>query len=254
MHFAEQAYDHGRLFCSFNSTIFYENFPSIPIIMKWANQHLDKVHSVIFITYRGVPISEDLEYLSGDKKVDVLDELSYTEDALDKIDITSVNVYNIIKETQPLYEASGYLGGTATHEAYKWFIGVLLGVKDRPLGSFGKKGMELVQSGHHLFHGTYPAYPLTNKTGRKTFLLSLFDKQVRKTAVNYFKNPLNLFHSVYVQSVGIIQAPDLTGSHNEDMCDSCPDMTWYDGQLINSCRMDEYRKFGGFIHMKKKES
>jgi hypothetical protein len=24
-------------------------------------------------------------------------------------------------------------------------------------------------------------------------------------------------------------------------------MTYYDGQLINSCRMDEYRLFGGFL-------
>ncbi len=254
LHFAELAYDNGRIFCSFNSTIYHENFKSIPIIMKWANQHLDKVHSIIFITYRGVPISEDLEYRSGDKKVDVLEELSYTEDALDKIDITSVNVYNIIKEIQPLYDASGYLGGTATHEAYKWLTGVLLGVKDKPLGSFGKKGMELVQAGHHFFKGTYPAYLLSNKTGRKTFLLSLFDKNIRKAAGKYFKNPLNLVRPVYAQSVGIIQAPDLTGSQNEDMCDSCPDMTWYNGQLINSCRMDEYRKFGGFIKMTKKDS
>jgi hypothetical protein len=24
-------------------------------------------------------------------------------------------------------------------------------------------------------------------------------------------------------------------------------MTYYDGKLINSCRMDEYRLFGGFL-------
>jgi hypothetical protein len=32
-----------------------------------------------------------------------------------------------------------------------------------------------------------------------------------------------------------------------DMCDSCPDMTYWNGELINSCRMDEYRLFGGFV-------
>jgi len=35
------------------------------------------------------------------------------------------------------------------------------------------------------------------------------------------------------------------------MCDSCPDMTVYDGKLINSCRMDEYRLFGGFLSVVK---
>jgi hypothetical protein len=37
-----------------------------------------------------------------------------------------------------------------------------------------------------------------------------------------------------------------------DMCDSCPDVTIYDGQLVNSCRMDEFRLFGGFMTLKGK--
>ena len=32
-----------------------------------------------------------------------------------------------------------------------------------------------------------------------------------------------------------------------DVCDSCPDMTVWQGNLINSCRMDEYRLFGGLL-------
>jgi hypothetical protein len=32
-----------------------------------------------------------------------------------------------------------------------------------------------------------------------------------------------------------------------DMCDSCPDMTYWNGELVNSCRLDEYRVFGGFV-------
>ena len=253
MHYAELAHEVGPFFCSFNSTVYHETVDSIPVIMKWANQHLDKVHSIIFITYRGVPIRDDLEYLSGDKSVEVEDTLSYTESDMDTIDITSVNVYNILKEHVPYYDASGYLGGTATHEAYKWFIGVLVGTKDRPLGSFGRKGMEVVQAGHHLFQGTYPAYPLTNKAGRKIFLLSLFDKKIRETFGRYLKNPANLVNNVYLQYIGIIQAPDLTSVHGQDMCDSCPDITWYDGQMVNSCRMDEYRKFGGFIQFADKD-
>jgi hypothetical protein len=38
-----------------------------------------------------------------------------------------------------------------------------------------------------------------------------------------------------------------------DMCDSCPDMTYFDGKLINSCRMDEYRLFGGFLTVMDKD-
>jgi hypothetical protein len=61
------------------------------------------------------------------------------------------------------------------------------------------------------------------------------------------RHPGRLFDGIYIQSIGIIQAPDLQGDGRADMCDSCPDMTYYDGKLINSCRMDEYRLFGGFL-------
>jgi hypothetical protein len=38
-----------------------------------------------------------------------------------------------------------------------------------------------------------------------------------------------------------------------DMCDSCPDMTVWDGKLVNSCRMDEYRLFGGLVTVVEKK-
>jgi hypothetical protein len=61
------------------------------------------------------------------------------------------------------------------------------------------------------------------------------------------RQPSLLARGVYMQSVGIIQAPDVQTDGRADMCDSCPDMTVWDGQLINSCRMDEYRLFGGLL-------
>ena len=62
-----------------------------------------------------------------------------------------------------------------------------------------------------------------------------------------FRHPGRLFSGLYLQSIGIIQAPDILPDGRADMCDSCPDMTVYEGKLINSCRMDEYRLFGGFL-------
>ena len=50
-----------------------------------------------------------------------------------------------------------------------------------------------------------------------------------------------------MQTIGIIQAPDIQASGRADMCDSCPDMTIWEGRLINSCRMDEYRMFGDLL-------
>jgi hypothetical protein len=56
-----------------------------------------------------------------------------------------------------------------------------------------------------------------------------------------------LFDSLRVQTIGIIQAPDVQPGGRADMCDSCPDMTVWDGKLIKSCRMDEYRMFGDLL-------
>jgi len=52
---------------------------------------------------------------------------------------------------------------------------------------------------------------------------------------------------VYIQSIGIVNAPDLLPDGRQDMCDSCPDMTVWDGKLIHSCRMDEWRLYGTYV-------
>ena len=67
------------------------------------------------------------------------------------------------------------------------------------------------------------------------------------------RHPLRLLQPMYMQSIGIIQAPDIMDDGRTDMCDSCPDMTVYDGKLINSCRMDEYRLFGGMVTVVEKD-
>jgi len=75
-----------------------------------------------------------------------------------------------------------------------------------------------------------------------------------KRRQDIIRHPTHLFDPIYVQSIGIIQAPDVLGDGRTDMCDSCPDITYYQGQFVNSCRMDEYRLFGGFISLKEKEN
>ena len=65
--------------------------------------------------------------------------------------------------------------------------------------------------------------------------------------------PCVCFDKVYLQSIGQIQAPDLLMDGRAEMCDSCPDMTYFDGKLVNSCRLDEYRLFGGMVSVTEKE-
>lgn len=186
-----------------------------------------------------------------------MSQLSYTTEHFEEEFVTSPEVYQIIKDNCPEYEASGYLGGTIQHDSIKWLAGAVVGSKNRMYGSIGKRTMELAQTGHHLITGTYLAYLSCNKVGPKAFLLSPWDKTIRQAGRNWLsdvvRHPGRLFDGLYVQSIGIIQAPDVLPDGRADMCDSCPDMTYYDGKLINSCRMDEYRLFGGFVSVTERQ-
>ena len=49
---------------------------------------------------------------------------------------------------------------------------------------------------------------------------------------------------LYYQSIMIIQPVDLLDDGKQNMCDSCPDVTVWNGQLVWSCRMDEQVNYG----------
>jgi hypothetical protein len=240
----------GGVYVVFNSTVYPSTFHEIPDVVHWGQANIERVHGLVFITYRTGITETSVAHDQAGREVD-LGRLSYTRDRFDEHFVTSPEVYQIIKEHCPEYEASGYLGGTIRHDSYKWLAGALVGSKKRMYGSIGKRTMEVAQAGHHVFTGTYLAYLSCARVGLKVFLLAPFDTTLRRAARSWLgdvvRHPGHLFEQLYVQSIGIIQAPDLLPDGRADMCDSCPDMTVYDGKLINSCRMDEYRLFGGFL-------
>ena len=165
--------------------------------------------------------------------------------------LTSTDIYNKIKEDFPHYETSAYMGGSQTDDKITWLVSAQLGTKHKMYGSSGTKVMELFQLIHHLQHGTYVIYSPSNTIPKIAFLLGLIDKGVRKTWKNFWheaiRHPSEFFQPVYVQSIGIIQGPDLLEDGRIDMCESCPDMTVWNGRLVHSCRMDEWRLYGNYI-------
>ncbi len=251
-HYAEMVAAERAGYIIFNSTVYPSTYHEIPDVVKWAQANIDRVHGLVFITYRTATTSTHMARDSADRGVD-LGQLSYAREQFDEKFITSPEVYQIIKETCPEYEPSGYLGGTILHSSYKWLAAAVIGSRKRMYGSVGKRTMEITQAGHHALKGTYVAYLSSARVGAKVFLLSPLDRGVRQAARRWLKDvlrhPGRLFGGLYLQSIGIIQAPDVLPDGRADMCDSCPDMTIYEGKLINSCRMDEYRLFGGFLSM-----
>ena len=248
--YADMVAAEGGLYVIFNSTVYPSTFHEIPDVVRWGQANIDRVHGLVFITYRTATTSTHVARDSADREVD-FGQLSYIRDQFDEKFVTGPEVCQIIQANCPEFEPSGYLGGSILHTSYKWMAGAVIGSKNRVYGSTGKKTMELAQAGHHAWKGTYLAYLSTAQVGTKVFLLSPWDPTVRQAARNWLndvaRHPGRLFERLYIQSIGIIQAPDLLPDGRADMCDSCPDMTVYDGKLINSCRMDEYRLFGGFL-------
>jgi hypothetical protein len=247
-YYAEMLWEVGDVPCGFSITVFRQNFNAIPDLIGWALSNKGKVQSFTFITYRGALI-EGMEYSVHDQKVSLnFDSLGYvTDDAPEDINIKSPDVYRIIKTHFPEYEASAYLGGTQTHTSFKWLANLTMCCEDQMLGSISPTTMELGQTFHHLLYGTYVVKLRGVRMGKKIFLLAPLDRNIRGALGRLLRKPWRLFKPVYGLGLGIVQAPDVLPDGRVDMCDSCPDMTYFEGRLVNSCRLDEYRKYGELI-------
>lgn len=248
--YADMIHKVGGLYTIFNATVYPSTFEAIPDMVQWGHQNFNKVQGLVFITYRTAATDTYDAIDVSSQRVD-MSQLSYISESFNEEFVTGPEVYDKIKSICSEYEAAGYLGGTQRHDSYKWLISAVIGSKHGVYGSVGKKGMEIAQLLHHFFKGTYLAYLSSSRIGPLAFSLWPWDPVVRKALGKRLKDllfhPWRLFSPVNLQSIGIIQAPDLQKSGLADMCDSCPDMTVYDGKLINSCRMDEYRLFGGMV-------
>lgn len=253
-HFADMVHSVGGLFASFGMTVYPGNLDFVPKMVEWANKNIDRVHGLVFITFRNATMEGDFDFLVGGKKVNP--QTSYIADSDQEAYLKASDVYDKIKASFPHYETSAYMGGSVTHDKLTWLVAAQLGTKSRMYGSVGARVMELFQTVHHLRHGTYVIYSPSNKIPKVAFLLGALDKGVRETWREFWKavkkNPTELFRPLYVQSIGIIQGPDMLEDGRVDMCESCPDMTVWDGKLVHSCRMDEWRLYGNYITLQPK--
>jgi|WetSurMetagenome_2_1015567.scaffolds.fasta_scaffold05871_7 hypothetical protein len=242
----ELVWDVGGISCNFNSTIYRDSLQYVPDLVRWAIRNSRKVQGYTFMTYRGALLDGSREYLVRGKTVHIESEtLGYAleQETGDDISIMSTDVYAAIKAAVPEYAPSVYLGGTKKHTSFKWLDAMVLCCNGKVIGSLGKKAMEFAQAMHHLLFGTYLLYLKRKNAGKAVLLLSLVDAGVRRALARYLANPLNIFRPVQSVGIGIVQAPDSLDG-DVDMCESCPDITVFEGRLVNSCRLDEYRKFG----------
>ncbi len=255
-HFASMLAEAGNISCSFNSTVYEDTKKYIPEMLKWAHKHIDIVQVMVFILYRNAD-DTDFDFYVGPQKINV-EGMVYnaSEKEKQRANIKANEIYEIIKEEYPDFDSCAYLNGTQQPDSFKWLLSGRFGTKDKIYGYMGRKAIEIIQAGHHLLNDKYLAYaePKMTKKGKLMLLLSPFDKRLRKTAGKFLKNPLNLFKRLHYQSIMIIQPVDYLESGRQNMCDGCPDITVWNGELVWSCRMEEQQKYGQNMYAYPKNS
>jgi hypothetical protein len=248
LHYAQMLAEAGGISCAFNSTVYEDTMQYIPGMVRWAQQHIDIVHVMVFILYRAVN-NKEYDYYLASKKID-MGALVYNEDPVTRADIKADEIVELIRTENPDFDPCAYLNGSQQPDSFKWLLTGRLGTKKRIYGYMGKKGMEAIQMFNHLLYDKYLAYakPKDTRKGKLMLLLGAFDKRLRKAFFRFYKNPLNIFRRLHYQSVMIIQPVDFLQDGRQNMCDGCPDITVWNGQLVWSCRMEEQINFGSNIN------
>jgi len=260
LYYAEMLAEAGDIACSFNSTVYAENLEYVPGMVQWAQEHIDIVHTMVFICFRHVIPEMPFDWYAGGRKIE-WDKIWYHSDRERNIDLKSTDLVKKVREIDPEFTPAAYLNGTEQPEAFKWLLSERVGTKDDIYGYVGPKFIELMMAFYHFKNDKYLSYaaPKTLKTGRAaTLLLWPFDKSVRKIAKKYLtalvKNPFKIFERLHMQSIMFIQPVDCLADGRQSMCDGCPDITVHEDNLVWSCRLEELKNFGTFLRTVPKDS
>jgi len=246
--YAEMVARAGDLICIFNSTVYEDTLDEIPLMVRWAQEHIDIVHGMVFICYREA-VRDEFDYYAGGKKVDPTRLVYGVDHKRQRTDINAPEVVERIREADPEFAPSAYLGGTERPDSFKWLLASRLGTKQRIYGHIGPKLMEYSQTRHHARTGRYFAYsdPKMLRRGKAILWAWPIDPALRKPFRRAFFDPRLAFRRVHMQSIVVIQPIDILADGRQNMCDGCPDITVHNGQLVWSCRLEECLNFGQFV-------
>ncbi len=254
-YYADLLWKTKKIQCGYHVTITRPALKYIPEILSWGQRNIKKVHHISLLAFRAVIENPGYMLVANGKKLDHQNFFGY-DFKPDEINITTEELYDYVLKGNANLRPSAYLNGTSAHETYKFLIIVNIVSAGQHIGVLGAKTMELSQAFYHLFNGRYFAFLKNSNPGRILFLVSIFDKEVRKAFATYMKallvNPLKIFNKVYLQSIHLQQPSEIINGRI-NLCDDCVNMMLYNGHLVNACRLDEYRVFGGPIDVIKQE-
>lgn len=242
-----------KIQCGFHVTVYRSNIKYIPEILIWCQNNIKKVQHISFLAFRTIAKNPAYKLVANGKTID--HEKTFVSDPKpEEINITTEELYKYILKGNANLRPSAYLNGTENHEINKFLIIMNTGSSRNHYGVLGPKTMELAQMFYHFFNGRYFAFLKNPNPGKLLFFASILDKEVRKAFKQYLKtslkNPIRLFDRVFMQSIHL-QQPSEIRDGKIDLCDDCVNMMVYNDHLVNACRLDEYRMFGGPIQVVK---
>ncbi|MGA2406036.1 MAG: radical SAM protein [Bacteroidales bacterium] len=246
-YYVDMVHDTGKIKCGFNMTIRHSNLNEVPDIVRWYRANIDRVSHLSCIAFRGIPKDVANVMCFNGQKI-ILDSLPDAIKPDEEIDISSTDILEKLSSDLDYVYPSAYLKGTTRPETFKLITINNIGSRKQIYGAIGEKTMKMYQDLyyklHHKYDATVPGF------GKMVFLMAFFDKEIRKAFRNYsravIKNPSRLFEKIFVQSL-VIQQPFEVIDGELNLCDGCINLMPYKGEMINSCRLDEYRLLGGPI-------
>jgi hypothetical protein len=253
LQYAEMLAREGGVACSFNSTVYADNLEQVPGMVAWAQEHIDIVHTMVFICFRHVVPNMPFDWYAGGEKID-WDNIWYHSDQERIVTIDSRDLVRKVRETDPRFEPAAYLNGTHDPAAFKWLLTMRVGNRQRIFGYPGPKFTEAMTALYHFRNDKYLSYmgPGELRRGRAAMaLLWLLDRRLRRAAADWLRSglrdPRHFFRRAHMQSIMFIQPVDFMEDGEQSMCDGCPDITVHDGKLVWSCRLEEQKEHGTWL-------
>jgi hypothetical protein len=201
-----------------------------PAVLEWAGRQSRGVNLLLFILKRQI-VFDKSEPLHG------ADMVALPEFA------------DVLAGHFPGFRFNSFLGSTARNDAAKWLQAIRVVCRGTVLGYLDKKGIELFQTIHHLFFGTYVFF----KKQRHSIALppmlfaGFFSPAMRAIVVRFLRlclaRPWMLFSSCVLQTIVVVDPPFFVNGRR-DLCDGCPDAMLYNGKLVPSCMLEEIKLFG----------
>jgi hypothetical protein len=233
--------------CGFNVTVSRANLAAVPDVVGWAVRNIRIVQHMTLIALRGLAVGDDVAVFGKGQRLPPELIPNRVEDPAE-VSLTADGIFDRIAERFPDISPCGYLNGGAFPETNKYLVSVAVGSSRNLYGSLGAKTLEVVQIATHLVKGRYVAITKTAKVGRKVFLFAAMDPALKKAFGRFlrvlFTRPWQVFDPVYLLVIAIEQPLELIDGE-PNVCDDCINMMVYRGRLIPSCRIEEYRAFGG---------